>query len=116
MRKPEPCLNLFIDDMAAHLFRTNESTLAFGARVKLWLHAWDQDPPGTLPNDKQMLSKWSGVTLEQWKQIEGELFPTWEMRSGRWYIRRVAQAVDRLAKTFAVHECIKPRPLVARWE
>jgi len=114
--KGEPCLNLFINDASAYLRRTGETTLAFGARVKLWIAAWDEDPPGTLPADDRSLARLSEVTSRQWKRIKHELLPTWDRTDdGRILIRRVALQHARVMEIRAKRVTAGQAGAEARW-
>jgi len=115
--KGEPCLNLFINDASAYLRRTGETTLAFGARVKLWIAAWDEDPPGTLPTDDRSLARLSEVTSRQWKRIKHELLPTWDRTDdGRILIRRVALQHARVMEIRAKRQAAGRAGAAAKWE
>jgi hypothetical protein len=40
----------------------------FKAAVGLWCRAWQQKPPGSLPNDERLLAAWSG-TGKRWNKV-----------------------------------------------
>jgi len=58
----------------------------FKAAITLWCKSWTQAPPGSLPNDDQILAHMCGVNLTRWKKIKARaLHGRLEHDDGRLY-------------------------------
>lgn len=61
------------------------TTLEIGAHIRLLCIAWQQKPPGTLPNDDVLLAKWAHVSNITWAKIKTSVKRGWVLRKGRLY-------------------------------
>lgn len=53
------------------------SGMEFKAAVLLWCKSWVQVPAGSLPNDDRRLSKYAGVSIEQFDEIKSMALRGW---------------------------------------
>lgn len=114
MSRANASLTLWIDDAEAHLFRSKEPTLAWGARVVLWMRSTREDPPGSLPADETILAEWARLTPEEWASVRGYILPSWKLdrRRQRYLIRRVREAMRQRCDTSEQNRTNAKR----RWE
>lgn len=69
------------------------------AYALLLMHAWHQEPAGTLPDDDGTLVAWARLKPAQWRKVREEVLRAFEMRGGRWHQPFMA---DRVApKSYA---------------
>ncbi len=99
--KVHPCLPLWLDDFEAHLHRSQEPTIATGARIRLWAVSYRAG--GYLPTDDHKLATWAGVSLEEWEHIRSYLVDSWEpTRDGKRYLLKRVKAEVARAKQRSV--------------
>lgn len=71
----------------------------FKAAVALWGRAWQQSPPGSLPNDERVLSRFSGAGA-RWKKVREMALRGFVLCSdGKWYHKTLSSDVLRAAES-----------------
>jgi uncharacterized protein YdaU (DUF1376 family) len=65
-----------------------------GAYLLLLLKAWRQNPPGSVPNNDQILAQWVRMDAESWAQRKQRVMAPWKLRNGRWYQKRMRREYD----------------------
>lgn len=71
----------------------------FKAAVALWGRAWQQSPPGSLPNDDRILSRFSGAG-SRWKKVREMALRGFVLCSdGKYYHKTLAADVLRAAES-----------------
>ena len=90
-----PHFPIWVDDALGDLQENPISTLAVGARYRLWLIAYRRG--GRLRDDDRSLAAWSGLSAAEWKRVKGEVVSGWiyEPDTGTFLIRRLAEEVER---------------------
>jgi uncharacterized protein YdaU (DUF1376 family) len=88
-------LPLWVDDLLAMIAESGEPTLATGARLRLWLVICRRG--GVIRADNSSLAKLSGLTLKQWKSVQGFILPGWEYDevTQTYSVRRIVQEIER---------------------
>lgn len=72
------------------------TTTAVGAYWLLLCKAWFEDPPGTIPDDDGILSRWARLTVEQWGEVKNQVLAAFNKKAdGRWHQKRMK---DEFAK------------------
>jgi uncharacterized protein YdaU (DUF1376 family) len=67
-----------------------------GAYSTLLLIAWDQSPPGTLPDNDSVLARWTLLTADEFTQRKATVMAPFELRyDGRWHQRRMEREADK---------------------
>lgn len=61
------------------------STEAIGAHILLMCVAWQQDPPCSLPDDMEMIRKWTKLGIKSWNKRGKEILRAWRLDNNRWY-------------------------------
>ncbi len=86
-------LQLYVDDLLAHVHLAGEPTFVVGARVLLWCAAARSRPVGTLPDDEAELRRLAGLSEAEWQQAWPYLRASWKYddKRGRWVVKRIAQ-------------------------
>ena len=71
------------------------STASVGAYILLLCHAWQQEPRGTLPNNKRLLARWARLSVDEWDEISTEVLLAFK-QEGNTLVqpRMVAEATD----------------------
>lgn len=76
------------------------STLAVGAYVLLLCKAWFETPPGSLPEDDAVLSRWARLSEVDWSNVRNEVLAAFRKDGNRYVQKRMthehAQLVVRL--------------------
>lgn len=63
-------------------------TIEHGAYLLLLMTAW-RSKDGTLPDDDEMLARFTGLTLDKWRKIRPILEPFHTIENGRWIQSRI---------------------------
>lgn len=94
-----PYFPFYPRDFASDNVVEGMSTKAIGAYVLLLCKAWFETPPGTIPDDDAILSRWARMSELEWGQIKGEVLAAFGRRDGRWVQKRMvaewAEALDK---------------------
>lgn len=73
--------------------------------------AWQEDPPGTLPDNDSMLSRWVNVSEKEWHKLKPGIFRGWK-RDGLRLIHEGLCRAHEKTKTFSESQ---QKKAVARW-
>jgi uncharacterized protein YdaU (DUF1376 family) len=69
---------------------------ARGMHVHLLNISWQQEPPGSLPNDTEQIRRWCGSPLDDvWRRVRPQIFCAWSLRDGRWFNAGMVRAWER---------------------
>lgn len=61
--------------------------------------SWQQDPPGTLPDDMALISRWLGSPPDPiWRRVRPQIFSAWSLQDGRWVNSGMVRAWERQQK------------------
>lgn len=75
---------------------------ALGAYILLLCAAWQEDPPGTLPDDDGMLCRYARMPSEQWIQVKSEVVAAFRFANGRWVQKRLVEEYKKAVRTMKV--------------
>jgi hypothetical protein len=58
--------------------------------------SWQQEPPGSLPNDFDQIRRWLGSPSDDvWRRVRPQIFCSWSLRDGRWFNSGMVRAWER---------------------
>ena len=84
-----PAFQFYANDFSSSATVEAMSTTAVGAYVLLLCKAWYQDPVGTIPDNDDILSKWSRVSRREWMKIREYVLSAFILIDGRWHQKRM---------------------------
>lgn len=95
-----PFLPVDVDRLTSDELVEAMSTEEFGAYFLLLCKAWKSEPPCTIPNDDQTLSRWTRVDLKRWVKIRTRVLAPWRQCDDGRFIQKRLHAVyqDVMAK------------------
>lgn len=71
-------------------------TRAVGAYILLLCKAWQSDPPGSLPNNDQILARLARLDAADWAEVSAGVLACFELRTdGRWHQPRLRREYDK---------------------
>lgn len=89
----------YVKDFAADSLVEAMTTEEVGAYVLLLCKAWNEEPPGTIPDDDRVLAKWARVTPQHWSQIRAAVLQPFTLSpDGRLLQRRMAREYAQLQR------------------
>jgi len=91
-----PYFKFYVSDFLASSKVDLMSTRAVGAYVLLLCKSWHQNPPATIPDDDSVLARWSRLSLEDWRDVRGEVLGAWSAENGRLKQPRLREEYDQL--------------------
>lgn len=74
---------------------------ARGMYVHLLCMAWQENPPGSIPNDDAVIRRWLNLSrdieddLRVWRRVRPQIMTAWVLRDGRWYQKALCEAFGR---------------------
>jgi uncharacterized protein YdaU (DUF1376 family) len=75
------------------------STRAVGAYILLLCKAWQSDPPGSLPNNDQILARLARLDAVEWAEVSAGVLACFELRTdGRLHQPRLRREYDKALK------------------
>ncbi|QDP54693.1 MAG: hypothetical protein Tp1124DCM412911_29 [Prokaryotic dsDNA virus sp.] len=96
------------------------STEEVGAYILLLCRAWQQDRPGSLPNNDEYLATWTRLAPLRWNQIKDKvMMPFWLNESypgGEWVQDRMVRDHANVSETLAQRSEAGKRGAEARWK
>jgi len=105
----------FLADDKVSLMSTEE----VGAYILLLCRAWQQERPGSLPDNDEYLATWTRLPQLRWNQIKGKvLLPFWYNKSypgGEWVQLRMARDHANVTKTLEQRSKAGKKGAEARW-
>tara|TARA_R110000824_G_scaffold114279_1_gene264686 strand:+ start:2494 stop:3261 length:768 start_codon:yes stop_codon:yes gene_type:complete len=105
---------LLADDKVA-LMNTQE----VGAYILLLCRAWQQERPGSLPNNDEWLARWTRLDLNQWLEIKKIVMnPFWFNEShpdGEWVQDRMVRDHGTISNTQQTKRALAQKAANARW-
>lgn len=84
-----------------------------GMYIELLCIAWEQDPPGTLPDDNVVVAKYLGLLPEYWARHRATVLAAfYPGEDGRWHQKRMEKEAQK-----ASHRVLSAKANIAkRWE
>ena len=105
----------FLADDKVALMTTEE----VGAYILLLCRAWQQERPGSLPNNDEFLAAWARLSELRWCQIKGRvMMPFWFNDSypgGEWVQKRMARDHAQVSETLKKRSEAGKTAAEARW-
>lgn len=90
-------LPLYVNDLTSDELVEAMTTEEFGAYIHLLIKAWKADPPCTIPDDDEILARWSRMTDRQWKKCRKRVLAPWKLlQDGRLQQKRLVQVRDEV--------------------
>jgi uncharacterized protein YdaU (DUF1376 family) len=77
-----PAFQFYVNDHLGNASVLQMDWAERGMYVHFLCLSWQQDQPGTLPDNDSMLSRWVGVTEKQWPRLKARIFGGWRKEGG----------------------------------
>ena len=87
------------------------TTTEVGCYFKLLIVAWDENPPGTIPDDDDTISRYLSMHLDEWLQYKPRVTAAFKLKDGRWNQKRL---MAEAAKSQGITE-VRSSAAHARW-
>lgn len=77
---------------------------ARGMYVHLLCMAWQEIPPGSIPNDDAVIRRWLNLSrdteddLHIWRRVRPQIMAAWVIRDGRWYQSGLCETWERMQR------------------
>lgn len=91
------------------------TTVQVGAFDKLMVHAWMQDPPGSLPDDDQQLAAIAGCPLVEWRQIAPLIRSKFRRARSRLVLDQLDQLYQEMCDDHAANVAAGRKGARKRW-
>lgn len=101
----------FLADDNVALMNTEE----VGAYILLLCRAWQQDPPGTLPDNDDYLAAWSKCSVLGWSQLKPMVMKPFEFKEDRWHMNRMIKDHAQISGTIQKRKEAAQKGAKARW-
>jgi uncharacterized protein YdaU (DUF1376 family) len=101
----------FVGDGLVEMMSAEE----IGCYMLLLCKAWHQTPPASVPNDDEVLARWSRVTPERWQEIKAKVLGPWKLRGDRWHQKRLKTEYTKFSDRSAKLSEAGKRGLAKRW-
>lgn len=99
MSKPLPYFPFYVADFACDGKVEGMSTQAVGAYILLLCKAWQETPPGSIPDDDSVLAKWSRLSPDQWSECRPSVVAAFRRHTdGRFYQKRMVDEYRKLCR------------------
>lgn len=61
--------------------------------------SWQQEPPGSLPNDMSQIRRWLGSPSDDvWRRVRPQIFAAWTLQGDRWFNKGMIKTAQRQRK------------------
>lgn len=116
MSRP-PFFAFYPADFADDLNVESMTTLCVGAYVLLLCKAWQAEPPASLPNDDQVLSRLARVDAVTWAEIKDGVLRCFILGTdGRLHNKRLRQEYDKALKLMRARANAGKKGADGRWK
>lgn len=119
MAKPDhpPAFQLYVNDFASDSKVEAMTTEGVGAYILLLCKAWREEPPGTLPDDDNVLARWARMPVDRWTEIRSAVLAPFTLgNDSRWHQKRMRREYSELIKRRRVREMAGAAGAKARWQ
>lgn len=112
-----PGFFLYVDDISSDGKVEAMTTEQFGAYMLLLFKAWRETPAGSIPNDDNVLARWSRLSHEKWLECKSAVLSAFRAGTdGRWHQKRMAQEYAKTMARRKVRTQVAKRASDARWK
>ena len=101
----------FLADDKVALMNTEE----VGAYILLLCRAWQQDPPGTLPNNDEYLAAWARCSVLKWNQLKPMVMKPFRFDEDGWHMDRMIKDHNQVSGTLQKRREAAVKGAQARW-
>ncbi|MDQ3472423.1 MAG: YdaU family protein [Acidobacteriota bacterium] len=92
-----PAFLFYPDDFSSDGKVEAMTTQEVGACILLLCKAWREDPPGSIPNNDLVLSRWARLTPEAWAECRAGVLAAFALgMDDRWHQKRLRREYDKL--------------------
>lgn len=85
-----PAFLFYVDDFTSDGVVEAMTTEEVGAYCLLLCKAWKEDATGTIPNDDEVLARWTRMTIKRWLQCRERVLRAFTLQDdGRWHQKRM---------------------------
>lgn len=72
------------------------TTEEFGAYMKLLCKAWNENPPGTIPNDDAILARWARLSRSRWAKVKAAVVKAFSLNvDNRFHQKRMKKEFEK---------------------
>lgn len=111
-----PAVLFYVDDFASDGIVEAMTTEQVGAYILLLCKAWREDPPGTIPDDDEVLARWSRLPAKKWIACRDRVLKAFTMIDGRWHQKRMKKEYQTQVENEAKRSAAGKRGSDARWK
>lgn len=112
-----PAFQFYPQDFAADSKVEAMSTEAVGAYILLLCKAWREEPPGSLPDDDDVLARWSRMSLARWIELRATVLAPFMLgKDSRWHQKRMRREYSELVERRKVRTAAGAAGAAARWQ
>ena len=101
----------FLSDDKVALMNTEE----VGAYILLLCRAWQQEPPGTLPDNDTYLAAWSRCSPLKWSTMKPMVMNPFRLTDDRWHMDRMIRDHNQVSDTLQKRREAAQKGAEARW-
>lgn len=96
-KNEHPAFLFYVDDFSSDGKVEAMTTEAVGAYTLLLCKAWRESPVGSIPNNDQVLARWSRLSLDQWAACRPLVLAAFTLGTDdRWHQKRMRNEYARL--------------------
>lgn len=92
------------------------STREVGAYFLLICKAWAETPPASIPDDDDILSRWTRLSIQEWRDCKEAVLKAWVLRKdGRYHQKRLRAEFDKILKLMKTKSNSGKKGAKIRW-
>lgn len=92
-----PAFQFYPDDFSSDGIVEAMTTKEVGAYILLLCKAWREEPPGSIPNNDLVLSRWTRLTPDEWAECRAGVLAAFTLGiDSRWHQKRLRKEYQKL--------------------
>lgn len=94
-----PYFPFYVDDFSSDGIVEAMTTKEVGAYILLLCKSWRECPPGSIPDDDRVLSRWSRLTPDDWTECKIGVLAAFSLGTdNRWHQKRMRKEYQKLTE------------------
>lgn len=111
-----PAFLFYPDDFSSDGKVEAMTTEEVGAYMLLLCKAWREEPPGSLPNDDDVLARWARLSSSVWAEVKARVLAPFSLGTdNRWYQGRMRREFEKLASSKKRRAAAAKTAALSRW-
>lgn len=95
-----PYFPFYVSDFISDSKVEAMATIEIGAYVLLLCKAWRENPPGTLPDDDNLLARWAKLSDSVWLEHKSYIMGPFVLKNGKWHQKRMKEEAKKMLARF----------------